>query len=211
METVLKGKKTPLRRINDYLVLLHVAAGLALLAFCVDDISAGGPSRTAIIPILGGYMSLSVVFYTVLKERNPLLLLWINGLNDIVFLIAAQQFAYLNILNFGPDVTVALLITLTIIVYGATGQARLMLAIGAILTAFFCIALVSPATGYPSLDRESVSALGLVVFAALAGYRLACLVQWRDLSATILTLERMDATVTTQRMRRLGPSRTARA
>ena len=202
VETVLHGKRAVPARINDYLVLLHLAAGLALLAFCMEDISAGGPARPMIVPILGGYMAASVVFYAVLKDRDPVLLLWINGLSDIVFLIAAQRLAYISFANLGPDLTVALLMTVAAIVYGATGHARLMIVLSAILTTFFCYTLVSPATGYPALDRASVSALLLVVLAAAAGYRLARLVQRRELSAAILTLERIDATVTTQRLRR---------
>jgi hypothetical protein len=208
--TVLGATGSVRRRLNDYLVLLHVAAGLWLLAFCVEDIMAGGPSRPMIIPVLGAYMSASVVFHTVLKQKSPTLLMWINGLSDAVFIVAAHRLAFISFWGLGVDLTAALLITLASLVYGAAGQARLMLAVSGIVTVFFCFTLVSPATGYPTLDVRSVTALLMVAAAAVAGHRLARCVQRRELSAAIFALERVDAAVTTHRLRRLSASATIR-
>jgi hypothetical protein len=205
VRTVLDGSGMALRRFNDYLVLLHVAAGLSLLAFCVEDISTGGPSRPMIIPILGGYMSASVVFYTVLKERNPTLLVWANGLIDIIFLVAVQRLAYFSVLDLGPDVTAALVIATVSLAYAAAGQSRLILTMTAIVSVFFGFTLVSPATGYPVLDIRSVSSLGLVVAGGMLGWRIASVVRGKSLSASIRTLERLDSAVTNRRIRRLAP------
>lgn len=204
VKTVLDSGGSTWRLLNQYLVLLHVAGGLALLAFCMDDIVTGGPSRPMIIPVLGAYMSVSVVFNVVLKDKSPVILLWINGLSDAALLVAAHRLAFINFASLGPDLTVALLVTLASIVYGATGQARLMLTVSAIVTAFFCFTLVSPATGFPVIDGQSVAALLIVAAAAVVGYRIARFVQKKELSAAILTLERLDGMVATQRLRTMS-------
>ncbi len=206
VRTVLAGSETSLRRFNDYLVLLHVAAGLWLLAFCVEDISAGGPSRPMIIPIVGGYMSASIVFYTVLKERSPALLVWINGLSDVIFIVAAHRLAFVSLFGLGPDLTVVLLVAAVSLSYAATGDARLVLAMTSIVTVFFGLAFASPATGYPALDLRSVGLLVLVAAGSMLAWKMARFVRRKSLSACIRTLERVDAAVTDGRMSRLAPS-----
>lgn len=189
------------RRLNDYLVLLHVTAGLAMLAFCTEDVLGGGPTRPMIIPVLGAYMSASVVFYATLKERSPTLLIFINGLSDIVFLVAAHRLAYLSLGSLGSDLTVAFLIAVVASAYGAAGETRLSAALGAIVSVFFAISMVSPSTGYPVLDARSTLALLVVCGSALLGVRIATAVRRHELAASIHRLEHLESAVAIHRLR----------
>jgi len=189
------------RRLNDYLMLAHVAAGLALMAFCVDDIMYGGPSRPVIIPVLGGYVSASVVFHTVLRERSPAVLMWINGMSDVVFLVAAQHLAFVGFGSMGPELTGAFLILVVCALYGLGGQPRLSMAIGGIAIVFFSLSLFGPSSGVQVFDPRSIAALLLAGAAAFAGIRLARVIEKNEISNSIRTLERMELAVTIQRLR----------
>jgi hypothetical protein len=189
------------RRLNDYLMLAHVAAGLALMAFCVDDIMYGGPSRPVIIPLLGGYVSASVVFHTVLRERSPALLMWINGMSDVVLLVAAQHLAFAGFGSMGPELTGAFLILVVSALYGLSGQPRLSAAIGGIAIVFFGLSLFGPSSGVQVFDPRSIVALLLAVGAVAAGIRIARVIEKSEISNSIRTLERMELAVTIQRLR----------
>ncbi len=190
------------RRINDYLVVLHVAAGLALLAFCVEDIVRGGPSRSIVIPVMGGYMSSSVVFYTLLKERSPRLLTWINALSDIVYIVVAQRFAFLSLGGLGMDLTVALLVVTVAFTYGLAAEPRLSAGVGVLAVAFFTVApLLSVSGSMPPEVATWLSAL-IVVASALVSVRIAAVLQTGRIARSIRTLERMEAAVEIGQLRR---------
>ncbi len=171
----------------------HLAIGIGLMAYSVDDILNGGPARASIVPLLGAYLATTVVFYTTLASRRPAVLGWILALSDTVVITAAHRLAYLDLFG-GHDDTVATLAVTMCLIYSMYAMPRLSAVTGSILAAACSWSLLEPAgLGGFALSLSKVVPVLVIGAGVAAGIVLARRQRRASIDRQIGLLERIDS------------------
>ena len=199
---VLDSSGTRTNFLNASLAAAHLVIGLVVMLGGLQDIVEGGPTRPAIIPFTGAYMSAAVVFWTALREKRPAVLAWILALSDVVLLSAVYNLTLVDLFG-GHEITLSLTAGAVFLLYAAYGIPTMSLITGCMTGLAFMAA--GPAAGYvvaghSELVRTAdVGALVILLVSIVIAFRVARAVKIRTTRGVIERLQRIECAVSMRR------------